>query len=203
MEGQPPVSVERASRWSQWFARLTSTQTRRVALLLVLVATAAFGGLDTVDKRVTVFKPGEEFNDGQSVITVERARLVSELKGGGHTMGPAAPGKRYLGVVTTIQNNSTVPARLRNEFDLLDKQDQEFFGVYRNRDGSPIQALGPGLTESLAFVWVLPENAVQPGLSVRLRVWEKRYTQLMVTYGGKEWIDDLNHYGETTVPVAS
>jgi hypothetical protein len=108
-----------------------------------------------------------------------------------------------LGVVVTMQNNSTVPARLRNEFDLLNKPDQEFFGVYRNRDGSPIQTLGPGLTESLAFIWVLPENAVQPGQSVRLRVWKKQYKQLMVTYGGKEWLDDLNHYGETAVSVAS
>ncbi|HEX3285520.1 MAG TPA: hypothetical protein VHT50_12910 [Mycobacterium sp.] len=37
---------------------MTSAQTRRVALLLVLVATAAFGGLDTVDKQVTPFNPG-------------------------------------------------------------------------------------------------------------------------------------------------
>lgn len=176
---------------------------RRLFLLIALVATAAFGGLDTVDKRVTVFKPGEEFNDGQSVTTVERARLVSELKGGGHTIGPAEPGRRYLGVVATVHNNSTVPARLRDEFDLLNKPDQEFFGTYRNRDGSSIQTLGPGLTESLAFIWVLPENAGQPGQSVRLRVWKKLYKQLAVTYGGKEWLDDINHYGETTVPVAS
>jgi hypothetical protein len=176
---------------------------RRLFLLIALVATAAFGGLDTVDKRVTVFKPGEEFNDGQSVITVERARVVNEVKGGGHTVGPATPGRHYLGVVATVKNTSTVPARLRNEFDLLDRRDQEFFGTFRNRDGSAIQTLGPGLTESLAFMWTLPEAEVQPGQSVTLRVWKKKYTQLMVTYGGKEWLDDLNHYGETTVSVAS
>ena len=45
-----------------------------------------------MDKRVTLFKPGEDFNDGEFTITVERARLVNELKGGGHTIGPAKPG---------------------------------------------------------------------------------------------------------------
>ena len=88
MEGQPPAPVERTSRWSQWFARLTAPQTRRVALLLVLVATAAFGGLDTVNKQVTPFKPGEEFNDGEYTVTVDRARLVDELK------EPTAPQSR-------------------------------------------------------------------------------------------------------------
>jgi hypothetical protein len=53
---------------------------RRLFLLIALVATAAFGGLDTVDKRVTVFKPDEEFNDGQFVITVERARVEEAIQ---------------------------------------------------------------------------------------------------------------------------
>jgi hypothetical protein len=88
MEGHPPV--ERTSRWSHWFARLSSAQTRRVALLLVLVATAAFGGLDTVDTQVTPFKPGEEFSDGEFTVTIERARMVDELKG---THGTAKPGR--------------------------------------------------------------------------------------------------------------
>ena len=117
MEGQPPVAVEPTNRWSRWFLRLSSAQTRRVALLLVLVATAAFGGLDTVDKQVTPFKSGEEFSDGEFTVTVERARLVDELKG---TYGSAKPGKIYLGVVTTVRNDGTVPGRLRDQLDLRD-----------------------------------------------------------------------------------
>ncbi len=35
-----------------------------------------------------------------------------------------------------------------------------------------------------------------------LRVWKKEYKQLLVTYGGKEWIEDVFHYGSTTLPVA-
>ena len=195
--GQPPVPVERANRWSQWFARLTSSQTRRVALLLVLVATAAFGGLATVDKQVTPFKPGEEFSDGEFTVTIERARLVDELKG---TYGSAKPGQMYLGVVTTLRNGGTVPGRLRDQLDLRDVPEKEFFGAFRFRDGSAIQTLGPGLTEQLVFAWLLPESAAQSLQSATIRVWKKKYTQLMVTYGGKEWIDTDN-YGQIVVPV--
>jgi hypothetical protein len=31
-------------------------------------------------------------------------------------------------------------------------------------------------------------------------VWKKQFKQLMVTYGGKEWID-TNDYGQAVVPV--
>ena len=197
MEGQPPVAVEPTNRWSRWFLRLSSAQTRRVALLLILVATAAFGGLDTVDKQVAPFKSGEEFSDGEFTVTVERARLVDELKG---TYGSAKPGKIYLGVVTTVRNDGTVPGRLRDQLDLRDVPQEEFFGAFRYRDGSAIQTLGPGLTEQLVFAWLLPDSAAQSLQSVTIRIWKKKYTQLMVTYGGKEWIDTYS-YGQIVVPV--
>jgi hypothetical protein len=195
--GQPPVAVERASRWSVWFARLTDARTRRVALLLVLLATAAFGGLQTVDKQVTPFASGEEFSDGEFTVTIERARVVGELKG---TYGTAKPGKVYLGVVATLRNDGTVPGRLRDQLDLRDVPGDEFFGVFRFRDGSAIQTLGPGLTEQLVFAWLVPESAARSLQSVTIRVWKKKYRQLMVTYGGNKWIDTDN-YGQIVVPL--
>ena len=198
MEGQPPVAVERTKRFGQRFAGFSFGQAWRLVLFVAVVVTAAFGGLDTVDNQVTPFKPGEEFSDGEYTLTIERARLVDELKG---TYGTAKPGKVYLGVVTTLRNDGTVPGSLRDELDLRDLQGTEFVGVFRFRDGSPIQTLGPGLTEQLVFAWLLPESAVQSVQSVSIRVWKKKYTQLMVTYGGKEWIESLTDYGQTDVPV--
>lgn len=175
-------------------------QIRRIGLLLVLAATAAFGGLDTVDTRVTPFSVAEKFDDGQYTVTVERARFLRELKGGMATIGAAEPGKVYLGVVASVTNTGTVPGRLRNLFDLQDLPGREFFGTFRFRDGSPIQNLGPGLTEQLVFTWLLPESSAQSVAAVTIRVWKKTYTQLMVTYGGKEWID-TDDYGQIVVPV--
>jgi hypothetical protein len=168
-----------------------------VALLLILLATAAFGGLQTVDKQVTPFASGEEFSDGEFTVTVERARVVDELKG---TYGTVKPGKVYLGVLTTLRNDGTVPGRLRDQLDLRDVPGDEFFGVFRFRDGSAIQTLGPGLTEQLVFAWLVPESAARSLQSVTIRVWKKNYKQLMVTYGGKEWIDTDN-YGQIVMPV--
>ncbi|HKV19097.1 MAG TPA: hypothetical protein VJR50_08680 [Mycobacterium sp.] len=197
MEGESPAPAVPRSRWSQWLTFLTAPQTRRVALLIILVATAAFGGLDTVNKRVSPFKPGEEFNDGEYTVTIERARVVDELKG---TYGSVKPGIKYLGVLTTLRNDGTVPGRLRDQLDLRDVPQKELFGVFRYRDGSAIQTLGPGLTEQLVFAWTVPDAVAQSLSSVTIRVWKKTYTQLKVTYGGNEWIDTDN-YGQAVVPL--
>ncbi len=198
MEGQPPVRAERTRGLRHRFAGLKLATIGRLLLFVVVVVTAAFGGLDTVDKHVTPFDPGEEFNDGEYTLTIERARLVDELKG---TIATARPGKVYLGVVATLRNDGTVPGRLRDELDLRDVPDKEFVGTFRFRDGSPIQTLGPGLTEQLVFAWLLPDSAKQSVQSVSIRVWKKKYSQLMVSYGGKEWLDSVTDYGQTDVPV--
>ena len=128
--GQPPVTPQPTNRVAQWLAGLKLAQMQRVLLLLALVATAAFGGLDTVDKQVTPFEPGEEFSDGEFTLTIERARLVDELKG---TLASAKPGKVYLGVVATLRNDGTVPGRLRDELDLRDVPVKEFVGAFSSR----------------------------------------------------------------------
>jgi hypothetical protein len=53
------------------------------------------------------------------------------------------------------------------------------------------------------FTWVLPEDALSPGQDVTLRVWEKKYQQLRVAYGGTEWVDSDTDYGQTVVPVGA
>ena len=94
-----------------------------------------------------------------------------------------------------------MPGRLRDQLDLRDVPGKEFFGAFRFRDGSSIQTLGPGLTEQLVFAWQCSRKRLRSRFrTVTIRVWKKKYTQLMVTYGGKEWIDTDN-YGQIVVPV--
>ncbi len=187
----------------QWLAARRVRQWWKGSLAAILAVTALFGGLDPVDTKATPFPPGEEFSDGQYSVTVERARLISKIEGGGRVVGPEKPGLLYLGVVATLRNDGSVPGRLRNELDLRGVPGREFFGVFRFRDGSPIQNLGPALTEQLVFAWLIPADALKPGDVVTIRVWKKTFRQLMVTYGGKEWLDSLTDYGVTELVVGA
>jgi hypothetical protein len=183
----------RLSEWgfSQWWKAIVT---------VVLASTALFGGLDTVDTSVTTFNPGDEFSDGEFTVKVERATLVRELRAGNTVLGGEKPGRRYLGVVAQLRNDGTRPGRLAGELDLRNEPDNAFVGAMRLGDGSRIATLGPGLSEQIAFVWELPENALAVGDTVTLRVWKKQFKQLMVTYG-ETWVDSLTDYGETVVPV--
>jgi hypothetical protein len=185
-----------------WFSSLSFNQMGRIGVLLVLAATALFGGLDTVHKGVTTFKTGEEFSDNEFTITIERATLVRELRSGKTLVAPATPGRVYLGVVAKLRNDGTVPGILRNELDLRDIPDKEWIGAMRNADGTQVTQLGPGLTDELAFIWQIPENAVRSGDSVTLRIWQKTFGPLLASYG-EDWIYSMTDYGEVVVPVAS
>jgi hypothetical protein len=204
MDAQPgaqPVATSRTARVRQWLAEHNVRRWWKGGLALTLAVTAFFGGLDPVDTKATPFTPGQEFSDGQFSVTVDRARLLTEIRGGGRVLGPDKPGLRYLGVVATLRNDGAVPGWLRDELDLRAVPGREFYGVFRFRDGSPIQNLGPGLTEQLVFAWRVPADAVKAGDVVTIRVWKKALRQLMVTYGGKEWLESLTDYGVTELVV--
>ncbi|QZY44013.1 hypothetical protein [Mycolicibacterium austroafricanum] len=201
--GTQAAATRRPSRVGQWLAQRRVSQWWKAGLAAVLAIAALFGGLDRVDNTATPFAPGEEFSDGQFLLTVDRARLVEELRGGGRVVGRETPGRSYLGVVATLRNDGTTPGRLRNELDLRGVPDDMFYGVFRLRDGSPIPALGPGLTEELVFAWQVPAGALRQGSAITIRVWKKSLKQLMVTYGGKEWLDSLTDYGVTELVVGA
>lgn len=204
MDAQPGAQAvatgRRAAVW-RWLAARRVRQWWKGGVAVIVAVTALFGGLDPVDTKAAPFAPGEDFSDGQYSVTVMRARLIDTIHGGGRVIGRAAPGHRYLGVVATLRNDGTVPGRLHNELDLRAVPGSEFYGVFRFRDGSAIQNLGPGLTEQLVFAWLVPVDALGPGDTVNIRVWRKAFRQLMVAYGGKEWIDSLTDYGVTELVV--
>jgi hypothetical protein len=197
MGGRPLTLTGRVRRW---FADLGFHQMWQVGVVVLLAATALFGGLDNADTEVTEFKPGEKFSDGQFTLTVDRATLVTELASGGTVMMPARQGRRYLGVVADVRNDGTVPGTLQGELDLRDESDTKYLGTVRMADGSPIVTLGPGLGDQLAFVWDVPDDALHAGDSVTLRVWKKQFKEYTVTYS-QAWTYSLTKYGQVSVPV--
>jgi hypothetical protein len=200
MDAKPRVAAGLRARVRRWLSGWGFRQWWQAVVAVVLAATALFGGLDTVDTSVTTFKPGDEFSDGEFTLTVDRSNLVRELRAGNALLRREKPGRRYLGVVARIRNDGTIPGRLAGVLNLRDQPDSDFVGAMRLRDGSRIAMLGPGLTEQVAFVWELPENALSVGDPVTLRVWKKQFRQRMVTYG-EGWVDSLTDYGETVVAV--
>jgi hypothetical protein len=183
-----------------WFADLGFKQMWQLAVVLILAVTALFGGLDSVNTKVTQFKPGEEFSDNQYTLTIERATVVDGIQAGTRVVLPTNPGRHYLGVVATVTNDGTVPGNLLRELDLVGHPDQRFVAAYRLADSTYNSVLGPGLTDEFAFIWDLPAEDVAAGDSVTLRVWKKKFTELAVTYG-KTWLDSETEYGEIAVPV--
>jgi len=180
--------------------RLKLRQLRMVTAGLILAVAGLFGGLDTVDAGPTVFAADESHSDGEFTLTIARASVVDELRAGRRIVAPAQPGLRYLGVVSTVRNDGTIPGRLIGELQLRNQPDSSSVGVFRMADGSPITQLGPGLQEQLVFVWRIPDSAVRPDLQVTLRVTQKRFTELLVTYG-HDWVDSGSDYAEITLPV--
>ena len=168
--------------------------------MLLLALTAAFGGLDTVDKRVTDVETGKPFSDGEFTVTVDRASLLSEIRAGHRVIARAESGHRYLAVVTLLRNDGTIPGSILRQLDLQDEPDSDFVGSWRLNDGEPVTSIGPGLTEELAFIWKLPDDAVQQGHSVTLRIWKKQFIELLTTYG-RAWIPSSTDYARISVPV--
>lgn len=198
--GQQLPAVSPRHRIRRWLTERGPRQWWTAALAVILAVAALFGGLDRVETGVTSFSPGEAFSDGQYTVTVHRARLVPELKAGGFALAPEKPGRRYLGVVVTLRNDGTAPGRLDRALELHGVDDAEFVGVSRMADGSRAITLGPGLTEELAYVWELPQDALAPGDSITLRVWRKSLREGLVIYG-EHYIDSDTEYGQVVVTV--
>lgn len=189
------------SEWARAeFARLKLRQLWHLGAGLVLAVAALFGGLDSVDAKPNVFGIGQPYSDGEFTLTIARASAVNDLRAGARVIAPAQPGQLYLGLVTTIRNDGTIPGLLSEELDLRDQPRKKFVGVFRIADGSIITALGPKLTEKAVYVWTLPQSAIAPGSSVTVRVWQKRFTELLVTYG-KFWIPSPTSWAQIVVPV--
>lgn len=200
MGGAPDTAATPRRGFRGWLSGLSFNQIGQLLTVVILAATALFGGLATVDTAVTEFKPGDEFTDNAFTVTVERATLVAELRSGTTLVAPRTPGRVYLGIVMKIRNDGTVPGYLDDEIDLRDHPEKRFYGVVRLASGVPVPSIGPGLTEDVATIWTLPEGALRPGDQVTIRIWKKKFTELMVTYG-RTWVDSETDYGQTTIPV--
>ncbi|WP_395311250.1 hypothetical protein V4U86_10970 [Mycobacterium sp. AMU20-3851] len=186
-------------RFRSWLSDWGFKEWRRAALVAVLVGTAAFGGLDTVNKRVTDLKPGEMFDTGRFEMTVQRASLVEEVRAGEKRLFAPKPGRRYLGLVVEMRNTGTLPGNVFNPVDLVGRPDAYRLSALRLADGTSAVQLGPGLHDEVVLLWDVPEGVISVGSEIPLRL-RKEVRKAAATYS-QGWVRSETEYGRLDVPV--
>jgi hypothetical protein len=199
MDPKSGVGSTVGMRVRQWLSRWGFKQWRRVVVVVALACTAAFGGLDTVDTSITTVKPRDEFSNGEFTTTIERATLVRQVQAGDKVLYPEKQGRSYLGVLTRVRNDSTLPGRLGPTIELRDVPSSRFLAAMRFEDGSTVVDQGPGLTDQIGFMWELPQTALAVGDTVTLRIW-KQVQRLNATYG-EGLVPSRTDYVQVVVPV--
>lgn len=187
------------ARFRQWLAGWGLKEWRRAGLVAVLVATAAFGGLDTVNKQIVDIKVGEPFDTGRFEMTVQRATLVDEVRAGEQRLFGSKPGRRYLGLVMKVRNYGSLPGQVDNPVRLVGVPDMFNVGTVRLADGTITVLLGPGLADEVVVLWDVPQTAVSVGADVRIRI-SKEVRKFSATVG-QGWVPDRSSYAQLSVPV--
>ncbi|MGA9376174.1 MAG: hypothetical protein ACSLE7_05265 [Mycobacterium sp.] len=193
------ASTTVAARVRKWFSGWGLKEWRRAALVTVLVGTAAFGGLDTVDKQVTELKVGEMFDTGRFELTVQRATVVKELRAGQRRIYGEKPGRSYLGLVVTVRNTSVLPGAMFRTVNLVDQPDAMALPAMRLADGTMTVLLNPGLTDQIVLLWDVPDTAISVGTELQVRI-SKEVRKLQATVG-QGWVQSTTDYGRLAVPV--
>ncbi|MGU3651524.1 hypothetical protein [Mycolicibacterium sp. A43C] len=196
---EPARGSAATGRVRQWLAGWGFKEWRRAGLVTVLVATAAFGGLDTVNKKVTDIKVGEQFDTGRFEMTVLRATLVDEVRAGERRVFGPKPGRRYLGLVVKVHNTSTLPGPVAQPVELVGLTGVVNLAAIRLADGTLSISLGPGLTDDVVLMWDVPADALAVGGQLPLRI-SKEVRKINATVG-QGWVSSLTDYAQLTVPV--
>ncbi|MGU3501812.1 hypothetical protein [Mycobacterium sp. C31M] len=195
--GSAAITV--TARFRNWLAGWGFKEWRRAGLVAVLVATAAFGGLDTVDKKVTDIKAGEQFDTGRFEMTVLRATLVDEVRAGQRRLFAPKPGRRYLGLVVKVHNTSTLPGPVAQPVELVDQSDAIELAAVRLADGTLSMRLGPGLTDEVVLLWEVPADAVAVG--AQLPLWISKEVRKINATVGQGWVPSMTDYAQLRVTV--
>jgi hypothetical protein len=177
--------------------------------LVVLAASAAFGGLDDAPaEALPALGPGDPVTGAQLRIAVERARLLDALPEAGLTPDD---GNRLLIVVATVEDVWDGPVPTLPGIGAADNLrplgipgidgDADPDAVLLLADGTMSPELQPHVPMELAFVWEVPAASVRadPGAELAVEVYDKTYrAEGFVTYG--ERFEDPFPQARASVP---
>lgn len=202
------IEKEQRSVWQ----RLSLKQLRWTAVAIVLVVTAAFGGLQTAH-HVTSISFGQTYNAGPVRITPHSASLTDRVAG----LSELSPECRYLVLTATIQSTANesipfpLPGALTGTAECAPRtaRDTEMFGItgiagrfeatFRGHESINAPTIEPGFTNEYSMVWAVS----QPGLSFHPQIdilIYKMFRFISTFLIAHRWVGDPDHYAELAIP---
>jgi hypothetical protein len=174
---------------------------------LALAVSAAFGGWQSVEEPTVPLRPGAVDVGEPWSVKVVSARLLQDLE-------PAVFLKNkedhWLVVIAEVEvtddhSRSDVNRILRvptapgivTEVATGTSYDEYPFGVLLTRDGTRVDALHPGMTERVAYLWEQKPDSLPTQVDVDIIGMTWRKNSLTDTF---EWLDERTR-AKVTVPV--
>lgn len=207
-EGEAVAEDQQSTVWQ----RLSLKQLRWTALAVILVVTAAFGGLKTAH-HVTTISFGQSYNAGALTVTPRSASLVDRFVG----LPRMAPECRLLVLKVTIQNTAheSVPfplaggffskpgdcaARSRADTELFDLTGitHQFGATFRGTETIPVPSIDAGFTYDYSVFWAVPraELSHHPALTVRIHKMSSFISTFVLAH---RWAGDADRFAELRI----
>lgn len=185
---------KRRFRWVRAAAdRLPTKWIAGLGTGVFLAATAAFGGLDTVEAAsLPELSAGEEHRNDQLAVTVKRAVIIDELTEAGVTV---EAGERVLALIVDAENlwdqplPTTRGASLSSTVALADHPDVEPDGIARYDDTTANPWLQPGVPATIVLAWAVPAERYAGGDDVRVVLNDETLFTGTAVISGQYWDD--------------
>ncbi|OBK32521.1 hypothetical protein A5658_15905 [Mycobacterium sp. 1245111.1] len=192
--------------------RLTLKQLRWTAVAVVLVLTAAFGGLKTAH-HVTPISLGQTYNAGALLVTPRSVSVTDHWVG----LPRLAPECRYLVLRVTIQNTAheSVPFPLQGGFSgevghcaPHRPADPELFGLtgianqfgatFRGKVSIAVPSIDAGFTDDYSVIWAVSraELSHHPEMTIRIHKMSSFISTFVLAH---RWVGDDDHFAELRI----
>ncbi|MBT2516946.1 hypothetical protein J7E29_05830 [Streptomyces sp. ISL-90] len=187
---------KRRFRWVRVAAdRVPTKWVAGIGTGVFLAATAAFGGLETVEAvSLPELSAGEEHRNDQLAVTVKRAVLIDELPEAGVTV---EPGERVLALIVDAENRWDEPLpttrgySLSSTVALADHPEVEPQGISRYDDTTANPWLQPGVLATIVLAWVVPADRHAGGDDVRVVLNDETLMTGTAVISGQYWDDPV------------
>ncbi len=190
------VPAKRRAARSGWLAEAAAkVPTRWVSAAIggvLLVATAAFGGLEPVEAAGPAELRAGEAHAGPMVsLAVGRAVLIDDFTEAGAS-ADAAAGERVLSLVVDAENRSARPVHtLTSDFGevirLEPMLDLALEGAARLDDATIGPVLQPGVPAELVLSWIVPADAFAEGDELRVAIFDHELRVGASVLHGEYW----------------